>query len=81
MNSLKNFFTRFMTYFGWTKISNPPKWVINKSNGYYEYFCKKYRHRPYDQIKHFKGKTFVYRVYYKTVAQGQIEEVFYAKKR
>ena len=81
MNSLKHFFVRLMTYLGWTKINNPPKWVMNKSNGYYGYFSKKYGHLPYDQIRHFKGKHFVYRVYYKTVAQGQIAELFYAKKR
>lgn len=81
MNSLNNLFVRLMINLGWIKISKPPKWVIHKANGYYDYFGKKYGHRPYDRIKHFKGNKFIYKVYYRTVAQGQIEEIFYAKKR
>ena len=80
-NSLKSFWIRFITYFGWKKINNPPKWVINKAQGYYEYFIKKYKMLPYFKTKYFKGKNFVYKVYYDAPSQGTIEEIYYARKR
>ena len=80
-NSLKNPLTRFFSNIGFKKIEYPPQWVIQASNKYYKSFSRKYGHLPYNVKKHFVGKRFVYRVFYKTVAQGQIENKYWVKKK
>lgn len=80
-NSLKNPIIRLFASFMWVKIKYPPKWIENKTNGYYEYYCNKYGTRPYDKKKIFKGDNYLYKVIYKTLGQGNIQEIFYVKKR
>lgn len=54
-----------------------PKWVIRAANKHMD----KTARRPYNQTKHFVGRTFVYRVYFKMVAQGTIDIVIWRKLR
>ena len=81
MNGLNYLFVRILSRFTWVKIENPPRWVIYKAKGYYKYFCDKYGHPPYDQRKTFKGKHYLYRVYYETIEQGRIRERFFVTRR
>ena len=78
---MKSFLVRFFSFFGWIKISSPPKWVIHKTEGYDAYFCNKYKQLPYDKIKVFKGKKFLYKVIYQTIEQGKIDYMYYVKRR
>jgi hypothetical protein len=65
----------------WEEISDPPKWLEKKVIQYWDSYPKRHGCSPYNQTKHFYGKTFVYKVYYKTVAQGQFIPVYYQKLR
>ena len=65
----------------WMPTSNPPRWVKRASEKYERAFERRYGHRPYDIIKHFRGKNRLYKVFYECVAQGQIEDKWYWKPR
>ena len=61
----------------WEKIDTLPKWVRRAALRWE----LKLGHRPYDLTKHFVGKTYVYRIKYKTIEQGKVSERYYRKKR
>lgn len=77
----KNPLKRFLVYFTWIRTNNPPKWIIYEVEKYYEFYCNRYGVRPYNKIKVFKGDNFIYKVVYKTLAQGNTKENFYVKRR
>ena len=60
----------------WKEIK-PPRWVKKATNRYYD----KCSVRPYDIIIHFKGKHFIYKVWFETIGQAQIKKHYYKKKR
>lgn len=66
---------RTFTY--WHEVDNVPPWVHNAKRKW----IKTVHHCPYDMTKHFKGKTFIYKIYFKTIAQGQYKEIYHRKKR
>lgn len=66
---------------GWLPLIKTPKWLIKKTENYIYYYEKKYGTLPYNVVKHFNGKTFVYKVFYKTIAQGQLKTQYYKKYR
>ncbi len=64
---------------GWERVKEDsiPLWVNLASE---KYFLK--WGRPYYTLKHFKGKTFVYRVYYETAPyQPDFTQTVWKKKR
>lgn len=61
----------------WERISNVPVWVHRASDNW----KMGLQHRPYDRIKHFVGKNYIYKIHYKTITQGQIQEIYYRKTR
>ena len=76
-SSLDSSFIRFLASFSWTRISTPPRWVEKKAPAFYN----RKSVRPYDKIIYFKGKNFKYKVFFKMIAQGQIDIIYYAKKK
>ena len=77
-------FLRLKSFFGiWEEVNEKdvPKWVLNASYKFQIYFGKKYSHNPYGVTKQFVGDNFVYRVFYKSVAQGQYEPIYYRKMK
>ena len=63
---------------GWRKMEHPPKWV---EKAYIKWVGKLPTH-PYNMTKHFKGKTFIYRVRHGMGAQGEAPIIgWYKKKR
>ncbi|MEK6897745.1 MAG: hypothetical protein AABX28_00120 [Nanoarchaeota archaeon] len=54
-----------------------PRWVVNASDKFYN--SKEVR--PYDKIIFLKGKNHIYKVWFQTIAQGQIETHYYKKLR
>lgn len=52
-----------------------PRWVIKALNNY-EQRCVG---RPYNHVKHFVGRTFVYKVYFKMISQGHVEPIIWRK--
>jgi hypothetical protein len=77
MNLIKDFIL------GWRKISydKSPKWLIRAIEKWVVRFGKKHGHNPYDQRTYFKGKTFIYRVEFPTIAQGSYDILIHGKKR
>lgn len=63
----------------WVEVDTLPKWVYEANDGYYEGFIDKYGRRPYDEEKVYTGNSLEYKIYYKTVAQGKIQEEYYAR--
>jgi len=63
----------------WVQVDTLPEWVYEANDGYYEGFIDKYGHRPYDQEKYYTGDSLKYKIYYKTIAQGEIEEQYYVR--
>jgi len=63
----------------WVRVSSPPNWVFEANDGYYEGYIEKYGRRPYDVEKIYVGDSLEYKIYYKTVGQGQIGEEYYAR--
>jgi len=63
----------------WIELSEKevPKWVHKAG----EKFYSKSRNRPYDKIKIFKGNTFIYKIWFECVGQGQIKWHYYKKKK
>jgi hypothetical protein len=57
-------------------FKKPPKWVQKATDNYYN----KCSIRPYDKIKHFKGRTYVYKIWFETITQGEIKIHYYRKK-
>ncbi|MEA3413978.1 MAG: hypothetical protein U9Q99_00420 [Nanoarchaeota archaeon] len=76
-NSLKNSFVRFRSTFGYVRLKTPPKWVEKKAHHYYD----SKRVRPYDKVIYFKGKNFKYKIFFKTICQGQIDIQYFAQKK
>ncbi len=52
-----------------------PRWVVKAID---KYLSSRPR-QPYNEFKHFVGRTFIYKVYFKTVAQGYVEEYVWRK--
>jgi len=71
---IPNFLSKFM----WIPLSEnkTPKWVKNASFRYKD----KCSVRPYDRMKYFKGKSFIYKVFYECVGQSRIKEHYYKKQ-
>ena len=61
----------------WIPLIRPPKWVKNASDRWYD----KQKERPYDKVKYFYGKTYIYKVFYECKGQGQIKDHFYKRRR
>lgn len=67
MGIIKNILhTMEVKLFGWEKIEEPPKWVLKA----YDRWERRLPTHPYNMTKHFKGKTFVYRVKHGMGEQG-----------
>ncbi len=71
---------------GWVNIGesngqgingNVPSWVVAAK----ERWESNLERSPYDQEKVFVGKNFFYKVYFKAVSQGHIQEFYYRKRR
>ena len=78
---MNNQFVKFFSFFNWIKIEKPPKWVLEKTLNYEKYYKRKYKQRPYDIIKLFKGDKFIYKIIYYTLKQGSLEYRFFVKRR
>ena len=61
----------------WERVDDVPKWVHSAA----ERWESKLAHRPYDLTKHFVGRNFIWRIYYRTIEQGRVSEEYYRKKR
>jgi hypothetical protein len=57
----------------WVRIYSPPIWLKERIG--------ELQHNLYDQMMIFKGKTFVYKVTGRTIAQGQVSLHYYRKFR
>jgi hypothetical protein len=42
-------------------------------------YIEKYGHRPYDVEKVYTGDSLEYKIFYKAIAQGEIEEQYYVR--
>ena len=64
---------------GWKKLSplTVPSWVEKASHK----FHNKHPVKHHDKRKDFVGKIYIYRVIYRKVAHGRVEETFYRKKK
>lgn len=63
----------------WVQVSSLPKWVEEANEGYYEGYIDKYGQRPYNVEKTYTGKSLEYKIYYKGIAQGKIDEEYYVR--
>ncbi|NCN86997.1 hypothetical protein GW932_04125 [archaeon] len=65
--------------FGWEELTqlNVPSWVERASHKFHN------RHpvKNHDKRKDFIGKHYVYRVIYRKVANGRVEEIFFRKPK
>jgi len=64
--------------FGWTQLNmhNVPTWLQ------YAMDAKMYkRGYPWDGTFHFKGKSFIYKVKFHLIGQGNWDATYYRKKR
>jgi len=66
---------------GWLPVIKKPKWLIKNVNKYICNYEKKYKILPYNVIKHFYGKTFVYKVIFESQGQGFVKPIYYKKYR
>ena len=73
----------FSIWKSWERLHEKevPKWVLNGSHDFQDKFTKKYGHNPYDVTKHFVGITFIYRVFYKIITQGEYVPIYFRKLR
>lgn len=69
--------SRHINWKGWTELSNPPNWVKKAASNWYH----SQRNRPYDRIKHFKGRHNIYRVYFERAGQGQTRWRYFRKPK
>ena len=60
----------------WVGVNDVPKWVHSAA----EHWESKLGHRPYDLTKHFVGRTFIWRIHYRTIEQGKVSEEYYRKR-
>lgn len=63
----------------WVRVKSLPEWVIDANDGYYEGYIDKYGQRPYDVEKVYTGGSLEYKIYYKTIGQGKIRDVYYTR--
>ena len=64
----------------WREMRTPPEWVKDAAFEYSSGVRRSWgANHPYDKSKIFYGKTYVYKVFYKTVAQGQVRPYFYRR--
>lgn len=59
----------------WVKVDSIPEWVFEANNGYYQGYIDKYGERPYGVEKVYRGNSLEYKIQYKTVTQGEVEEI------
>ena len=61
----------------WERIDDDdiPRWVEKAARNFEQSFANK----PYDATKHFKGNTYVYKVSFPMIEQGQYARIFYRK--
>ncbi|HLD54640.1 MAG TPA: hypothetical protein VJB35_00105 [Candidatus Nanoarchaeia archaeon] len=77
--AISKFFHRHRKYGGWERlnINQVPNWVERESHK----FHNKHQVKHHDLRKHFVGKYYIYRVYYKKSAYGRIIEEYYRKHK
>jgi hypothetical protein len=76
-----NFLNKLFNISYWEEISDPPRWVVKKADAYYNRYSEKHG-RPYGHVIYFKGKTFIYKVYYKVISvPGPTDQIYYKKLR
>jgi len=77
-NSLKNPIIRFLSNFGFVRISTPPQWVLSASAD----IRTKASHDPFKYYKNIlKGKNFVYKVQCENIGQGNCKDKYWVKKK
>jgi len=69
-------FKRIFTY--WHKIQRVPRWVHRAKRRWLHSLPD---YAPYEMTKYFYGKNWIYKIYFKTIAQGQWKEMYYRKRR
>ncbi|MDI9395810.1 MAG: hypothetical protein QM426_10550 [Euryarchaeota archaeon] len=67
----------------WSKLKpdKTPKWVLNAAHDFENKYGLKYGHSPFEKTIYFTGKTFKYKVCFKTPGQGENYVTVYRKLR
>jgi len=64
---------------GWSELreKDVPRWVRRKADAFYD----RRGVRPYNKRRYYKGKTYIYKVWFEMIGQGQIKTHYYRKIR